>query len=134
MANSSFYLGRMQAFNTEIGDKSAEKAKYEKVLPMLEQLGTNLPDIKEDLVNAETNFKNGGFLSEGETYDKGKLKECYDDLQDDIDSLGTIISNLQTKITTLNTEIAGLESSYLSAKRNYDLALASESQTKTQSN
>lgn len=120
------YYVRMQNIHENILEVEKEKEVCDKVLPIVEKLTRALPNIKDNLVNTENNFKNGGFLSDGETYDKGNLKKWYNTLQENIDSLNETINKLKAKISNLNIEIARLKNDYANAQSDYQKAIIKE--------
>lgn len=126
MNGSTYYSNLMQDYIRKITSTTKEKNIYDKVIPMLESLLNGLPDIKTNLVNAEANCKNGGFISEGEPYGQGRFKDCYTKLANDISTLESVIASSKTRQSWLNDTINGYKSQLEIARSNYQNALNME--------
>ena len=77
MNNSGFYYSKMTQYQNEINELTEEKSKYETLLPKLTGLVSELQSLGSKLSESESCYKNGGFVSGEETYDRGILKNCY---------------------------------------------------------
>ncbi len=75
-----------------------ENLFYKSVLNKLKNLRNVLLQTRNGLLRVEKNFKSGGYISNNETFDKGKLEESYNMLDADIESLDSIIANVSAKI------------------------------------
>lgn len=120
MKDSIYYYDQMNYWKKEIKNATNEKDKYEKILIKIKNLNTKLPSIKDNLIDAENKYKEGGYLDNGETFDKGILKNCYEKIEVDINTLNTIISNYNTKINNLGEYIKNCQRKYNTAKNNYN--------------
>ena len=85
-----------------------------------------MPDIKSDLIDAENCFKNGGYVDNNGTFDKGKLNESYSNLENVIQNINNVITKTLNKITLLDKDIINYRNSYESANVNYRKARSSE--------
>lgn len=61
--------------------------------------------LKQNLINCETGFKNGGYIDNGETLDRGKLNETYTFTQEIIDEINSVIRKTAEKIREFQTMI-----------------------------
>ena len=126
MASSSYYRNQMDYYKNKKNSSLKEKSKYEKILDKLRKIKDGLPIIYDELVKAENKFKDGGYIDNGETFDRGVLKESYDLLDDDITMLNEIIKKYESKIRDLSSNISYYERKYNSNKKLYDAGVQSE--------
>ena len=126
--DSNYYSELMNNYNKKIIEVKNEKTKYEKVIKIIEKLVSGLPDIKNKLVSAEKDCKDGGFVSDGEPYGQGRFKECYTSLNNNITTLEAVLTSLKKKLTWINETITGYQKQYNNAKNNYNDALQKESE------
>ena len=117
----------MKRYKTNKNNANKEKEKYENLLEKIRELKKGLSPIVEDLMDAETNFKNGGYVDKGVTFDNGVLKECYNKISNDIETLDSLVNSYQNKINGLKKDINGYQKKYETAKSNYQKAKAIES-------
>lgn len=127
MASSSEYKSRMDYYSGKIASCKEEKTNYEKLIEKLNKLKTNLPSVKENLKQAETNFLNGGYNDNGETLDRGALKKDYDKLEEVVSDITSLIANVNRKISELESLNSSYQYNYAYNKRKYNNALQEES-------
>jgi len=127
MASSSEYKSRMNYYSKKIASCKEEISNYEKLIKKLTKLKGNLPTIKENLKQAETDFLNGGYNDNGETLDRGVLKQNYDKLEIVVSDITRLIANVNSKISDLNSSISSYQDSYAYNRRKYYNALQEES-------
>lgn len=120
MQDSSYYLRQISANKEKIEITKKEKNKYEKLCIELKLLLQRLPEVEDDLTEAKDNFQNGGYVSNNETFDKGKLKNNNLILANTIQSINEVIDKTNYKINELEKEIARYEEAYKIASINYE--------------
>ncbi len=126
MNSSSYYYNLMNQYRKEIDDLTELKSKYEALEPKLSELSSRLPELSAKLTEGENFYKNGGFMSGEETYDRGVLKECYTKIDNDASNVSVALSNVNNKINELDGKIKVARSNYESAQASYHNALARE--------
>ncbi len=126
MQDSNYYSRQMSYYKEKLEEAKKEKTNYESLYVKLSQLLSGLPDVKSDLIEAENCFKNGGYVDENGTFDKGKLKESYSSLESVIENINQAITKTLNKITLLDKDITNYRNSYESASINYRKARSSE--------
>jgi len=126
MHDSKYYLSQMNYYNDKMKETTAEKTNYENLYAKLQQLLNKLPEIKFDLRDAENCFKNGGYVDNHETFDKGMLKKIYVNLDDVIGNINQVITKTLKKIILLEKDIENYTYYYKSASTNYRKAQLSE--------
>ncbi len=105
MTEKEYYLDQIRILNENINSYIKEKNKYAEVLVAIKQLQSILKNIKTSLMKIEQKFKDGAFISNNETFDKGILKTDYDTLAEDILSIDQIVITVENKITLLENSI-----------------------------
>lgn len=93
-------------WNTKARQYRELKQSYEKYLKKLETLKTNISSTPDDLVKAQKNFMNGGYVDSGETLDRGKLLEIKGNIENVLENLNNVISNTKYKIKELEKQIS----------------------------
>lgn len=126
MASASYYAERMKYWKNKKSDANKEKEKYIYILNEVKKLKENLPSVYNSLKDAETNFKKGGYVDEGETFDRGVLKKNYDKLEIDTKTLEELTKVYESKINELYDDIKTYQKKYNSASRNYNEMKARE--------
>lgn len=120
MQDSSYYLRQISANKEKIEITKKEINKYEKLCIELKLLLQRLPEVEDDLTEAKDNFQNGGYVSNNETFDKGKLKNNNLILANTIQSINEVIDKTNYKINELEKGIARYEEAYKIANINYE--------------
>ena len=120
MQDSSYYLRQISANKEKIEITKKEKNKYEKLCIELQLLLQRLPEVEDDLTEAKDSFQNGGYVSENETFDKGKLKNTHILLANTIESINAVINKIKYKMIELEKEIIRYENAYKIANINYE--------------
>lgn len=120
MQDSCYYLRQISANKEKIKITKKEINKYEKLCIELKLLLQRLPEVEDDLTEAKDNFQNGGYVSNNETFDKGKLKNDNLILANTIQSINEVIDKTNYKINELEKEIARYEEAYKIANINYE--------------
>jgi chaperonin cofactor prefoldin len=116
----------MNQYKKEIEDLTLEKDKYEILKPKLSEISSRLPELSDKLAESERLYKNGGFMSGEETYDRGVLKECYTKVDNDISTVSDAINKVTNKIDELESKIRTAKNNLESATSNYHIALKKE--------
>lgn len=124
MQDSSYYLKQMSTNKEKIVITKKEKDKYEKLHIELQLLLQRLPEVEADLNEAKNNFQNGGYVSENETFDKGKLKNTNILLANTIQSINGVINKIKYKMIELEKEISRYENAYKIANINYEKSVS----------
>lgn len=120
MQDSSYYLRQISTNKEKIGITKKEKNKYEKLRIELQLLLQRLPEVDDDLNAAKDSFQNGGYISNNETFDKGKLQNSNILLANTIQSINEVINKINYKINELEKEISRYEEAYKFANINYE--------------
>ena len=124
MRDSSYYLRQRIANKEKIVITKKEKNKYEKLHIELQLLLQRLPEVEDDLNAAKNSFQNGGYVSENETFDKGKLKNTNILLANTIESINAVINKIKYKMIELEKEILRYENAYKIANINYEKSVS----------
>ncbi len=125
MSSHDFYA-KMQSIHKEILEVEKEKKIYDKVLPIVTQLSSGLPDIQGNITSAESLCKGGGYAEGAEPYGQGRFSQCATEIGGAISNLQTAISKIQAKIQELQSQLTSLNNEYANAKDGYASALAAE--------
>lgn len=126
MQNANYYLEQVNLWKKKLEEAKIEKSNYELLIVKLKELLDGLPDAQQDFCDAENCFKNGGYVDNHGTYDKGKLDECASSISEAIENLNKLISDTSDKIDMLGDSIIRFRNNYNSAYSNYRRALSSE--------
>ena len=124
MQDSSYYLRQMSTNKEKIVITKKERDKYEKLHIELQLLLQRLPEVEDDLNAAKNSFQNGGYVSENETFDKGKLKNTNILLVNTIESINEVINKIKYKMIELEKEISRYENAYKIANINYEKSVS----------
>jgi len=127
MASSSYYYAEMLDYSRAKRIREEKKEEYNNYLKKLENLRSNLDGAYENLVNSETNFKNGGYVVDGIPYGNETLKNNYKLLTKTTSSLDKVIKNTKNKIEDIEDEISKYSRLYNKSNENYREAKRKES-------
>lgn len=130
MISTKYYLNEMANCKKKIEELKKEKANYDILSSKIKQLLFGLPDAKVNLIDAESSFKDGGFVDEDGPFDKGKLNESILILNSTIESINGIIGKINGKISSLDKEMDNYNHSYNISYANYRKALTSNMEVK----
>ena len=106
-------------YNNLIVKTSKEKEQYNDLKDNLQYLLKNLPYIQKNLKAAESNFLDGGFVNKGETFDKGKIKECNAKIDSICQNINNVLDKIEGKISLLENTTNKYESNYDNNNSNY---------------
>ena len=126
MNNSGFYYSKMTQYQNEINELTEEKSKYETLLPKLTGLVSELQSLGSKLSESESCYKNGGFVSGEETYDRGILKNCYTKVDNDSTKIVNASTAAKNKVDELEEKIRTAKQNLESATSDYYSALRKE--------
>ena len=79
---------------------------YSECYKKMYNVSKGLKNLKSRLMDCEKSLKNGGYILNGETLDKGKLKSVYNNTQDIIDEFDTLYNDINNKISELKSCIS----------------------------
>ena len=122
MATKAEYKSLMDTYAAEKSEKEAKKAEYEKFLENINQMNSQIGPVVTQMTQAETNFANGGYVSDGKSLTQGKLLTQANRLSDAQSNLQSVIRATTLEISNLNYEIRVAENNYQNAKAGYDSA------------
>ena len=115
MSSSTYWLNRKR-------ELEGKKDRFNKILDNIGILDINVSIFPSELRDSETYFKDGGY-NDGDTLDRGVLKECYTSLDSVVEVLGTLKEDTKVLIDDLDIEIE-------TAKNNYNYYLRKEQEEK----
>ena len=127
MASSSYYYSQMLDYSRSKRACEEKKEEYNNYLKKLENLSINLDTAFDDLVNSESNFKNGGYVNDGVPIGNDTLKNSYKSLEKSISILEKVIKKTKDRIDDINDDINKYKRLYNSANENYKEAKKRES-------
>jgi len=120
--SSSNYYHLMEKYSNLKQQTEKEKKEYETFLTKLNRVKEAL-SVRGTLKRVERNFSDGGYIDTSGTLDRGKLKECYNNLEDSYEILVSIIKKTEATIENLKSKINEYTSLYNQAKTNYRNAI-----------
>ncbi len=126
MYDSNYYLSQMNYYDNKIKKAEKDKENFSKLIANLKSLESNISNVKNDLKDAENSFLSGGYIDNGETFDKGKINECCINLSDISSNIGNVLVKSTKKIIELENEIKEFKRQYELASVNYNNACLEE--------
>ena len=126
MASSQYYYSEMNQAAQERRRLQDKKIEFEHYKEKLENLKRAVSPASVEISSAGNAFANGGYIVDGETLDKGKLKDNASKLEQAMRDLSSVINRTQSEINNLESNIRRADSEYESAKSAYYRALARE--------
>ncbi len=98
-------LNTINDYNNKIVEANNSINKYKSILEKLRSFPNDFSTISHQITSSKNNYLKGGFIDNGETYDKGLLTECNELLNTSINSIDNICTNIEVKITELYNDI-----------------------------
>ena len=126
MYNSNYYLNQMKYYDNLIKMAEDEQEQYKSLKSNLSNLKSKLPSVQSDLKHAENNFLNGGYVDNNETFDKGKIKECFTNLDTINNDISSVMDKIIKKLIELENNINNYRVQYNNASSNYNSAILRE--------
>ena len=126
MYDSSYYYKLMCSHAKSKRSYEDRKNVYDAVLEKIRNLNNALPDIVDKLKLSVKNFRDGGYVDNGVTLDRGLLTDYYTKIEDYSNELKNIISNTEARIKEYSDKIIYYKNLYNDAKSNYERAKREE--------
>ncbi len=125
MPSSYWYSLAMQEVENynRLNDKLLQYTNYTN---NLYNLSIKLNSSVSSMQSAESNYKNGGYISQGQPLDNGALSSYYGVLNKDIAVINSVIGKLAVDMQEIEQAIQKSMKDYQTYAENYNAALAKE--------